>query len=140
MLELCYSPCFNLLLKRNFTQKSSPRCISKIRFLLETLKFEDIGSKFSKNDARFLWNIFEIKYIQNLVNIRKLILIGPKTICFGVLELQFSKTNVKFEISTLKIGICEISLRLKVNTFWPNMPKLEHLDSKYYKNECKIRN
>ena len=47
-------------------------------------KFGDLGPKFSKTNVRFEVSTFEIGYMQNFVNIRKLILIDPKYQNLGI--------------------------------------------------------
>ena len=77
--------------------------------------------KFSKTKVRFEICSIEIGYKQNFVNIKKLILFGPK---YPNLCTSLSKTNVKFEISTFEIGYMRIIKIKKLILFSPKCPNL----------------
>ena len=60
-------------------------------------KFWDVGSKFSKTSVKFKIRTFKIGYMQNFVNIRNLILFGPKCPNLDLWTQNFKKqmTNLK---------------------------------------------
>ena len=50
---------------------------------------------------------------------------------FGDLDSKFSKTNVRFEISTFEIGYIRKFVKIReLIIFWPKMSKFAHLGSK----------
>ena len=59
-------------------------------FSPKTPKFRNLGSKFSKTNVTFEFSTFEIAYMQNFFEIRKLILFGPKclTLCIWTQNLK----------------------------------------------------
>ena len=58
---------------------------------------------------------------------------------FGHLDLNVSKTNVKFKISTFKIGDMWNFVKIgKTDTFWPKIPKFGILGSKFSKKNDKF--
>ena len=66
------------------------------------LKFGDLGSKFSKTNARYKRNTFEIRCKISLrLKVNTFWYKMSKFLDFGS---KFSKTNGSFEISTFEIG------------------------------------
>ena len=56
------------------------------------LKFEGLSSKFLKANVGFEISTFKIKYKQNFVKVRKLILFDPKCPYLGIWAQTFRKT------------------------------------------------
>ena len=54
-------------------------------------KFGHFSSKYSKTIVRLKISTFEIGYMRNLVNIRKLKYFGPKGPCLGIWAQHFGK-------------------------------------------------
>ena len=78
-------------------------------------------------------------YRQNFVNFRKIIFLGPKYQFLRIWAQTFSKSNVKFEITTFEIGYKQNFVKIrKLILFGPKCPNLGIWARNFRKNNVRF--